>query len=168
MAVDLVPALKQDAPVLERLLELYSHDLSDLANLRIGDDGRFGYAHLPRYWVEPERHPYLLKVEGELAGFVFVRKGSEITADPDVWDMAEFFVLRRHRRHGVGLLAAHAIWRVHPGRWEVRVMEHNTPALAFWQRAVDAFVGGRVAPALLDVPGKGPRHVFRFSTGGTQ
>ncbi|MFN7917643.1 MAG: hypothetical protein U0Q55_20015 [Vicinamibacterales bacterium] len=64
MAVDLVPALKQDAPVLERLLELYSHDLSDLANLRIGDDGRFGYAHLPRYWVEPERHPYLLKVEG--------------------------------------------------------------------------------------------------------
>lgn len=164
MMVELIPAQQQDEPVLDRLLELYSHDLSDLANLHIGDDGRFGYAYLPRYWSETTRHPYLVRAAGELAGFAFVRLGSELTDDPTVWDMAEFFVLRRHRRHGVGVRTAHALWERHPGRWEVRVMERNAAALAFWQRAVDTFVGARVEPALIDVVGKGQRYVFRFDT----
>ena len=164
MALTLEPALMPEQPALARLLELYSYELSDVANLRIGDDGLYGYTHLPRYWIDAERHPYLLRLDGELAGFVLVRQGSELTGDPHVWDMAEFFVLRRHRRAGVGIRAAHAVWHRHPGRWEVRVMERNTPALAFWQRAVDMYVGAHIEPALVDVPGKGLRHVFSLDS----
>lgn len=167
MTPELARASKDEAPVLGRLLELYSHELSAVANLRIGDDGLYGYRYLPRYWIEPERHPYLLRIAGELAGFALLRQGSDLTGDPDVWDMAEFFVLRRHRRHRIGERAAHTLWTRHPGRWEVRVMPGNDAALAFWQRAVDAFVGNnRVEPDRVDVAGRGWRHVFRFSAPG--
>jgi hypothetical protein len=44
---------------------------------------------------------YLLVVEpsGRLAGFALVKRGSEITGDEYVWDMAEFFVVRRSPGH---------------------------------------------------------------------
>ena len=164
MYLELVTAVKEEEPVLARLLELYAHDLSDVAKLRIGADGRFGYDWLPRYWADAGRHPYLMWVDGELAGFVLVQQGSQVTQEADVWDVAEFFVLRRHRRQSVGMRAAHEVWRRHAGRWEVRVMERNPAALAFWQRAVDAYVGARVEPELVEVAGK-RWHVFRLYSG---
>lgn len=166
MELSLDPASTDEQPILARLLELYSHELSDVADLRIGDDGLYGYRYLPQYWVEPERYPYLVRIDAELAGFALVRQGSELTGDPHVWDMAEFFVLRRHRRSGVGVRAAHAVWQRHPGRWDVRVMERNTAALAFWQRAVDQYVNAHVEPALVDVPGKGRRYLFNLVSSG--
>jgi predicted acetyltransferase len=168
MSLELVTAAKDDEPLLARLLELYAHDLSDVAGLRIGDDGRYGYEALPRYWTGVGRHPYLLRVEGELAGFVLVQQGSQLTGAPGVWDMAEFFVLRRHRRHGAGVRAAHAVWSKHAGHWEVRIMERNTAALAFWQRAVDAYVGAHVEAEFTQVRGKW-WHVLRLlATAGSE
>ena len=35
-------------------------------------------------------------------------------------DVAEFFVLRRYRRSGVGRSAAFLIWKHFPGTWTVR------------------------------------------------
>ena len=163
MYLEVVTAVKEEQPILARLLELYAHDLSDVARLNIGADGRFGYTPLPRYWTEQGRHPYLMRIDGELAGFVLVQQGSQLTGEPDVWDVAEFFVLRRHRRQGAGAQAAHEVWRRHKGRWEVRVMERNTAALAFWKRAADEYVGAHVEPELVEVAGK-RWHLFRFTS----
>jgi len=163
MRLEIDSAAKGEAPILARLLELYIHDLSAVADLRIGADGRFGYAPLPGYWTEVGRHPYLLRVDGELAGFALVQQGSQVTGAPDVWDMAEFFVLRRWRRRGLGVRAAHKVWSRHMGRWEVRVMERNTAALGFWQRAVDAFVGAHVDAEFVEMTDK-PRYVFRLTS----
>lgn len=53
--------------------------------------------------------------------------------------------MRGCRRQGIGSAVAHEIWRRFPGRWEVRVLERNQPARAFWEAAADAFTGGMVA-----------------------
>ena len=163
MKFDVSSAEKEEFVLLERLLELYAHDLSDIANLPIGADGRFGYGPLPTYWTDPRRHPYLLRVDGELAGFLLVQQGSQVTGAPEVWDVAEFFVLKRHRRRGVGKAAAHDVWQRHPGPWEVRVMEHNTAALGFWRRAVEAFIGAPREPETIRVSAK-VWNVFRFTS----
>jgi predicted acetyltransferase len=167
MYLEVVTAAKEEEPVLARLLELYAHDLSDVAGLRIGADGKFGYGGLSQYWTDPGRQPYLVRVDGELAGFVLVQQGSQVTGEPEVWDVAEFFVLRRHRRQGTGVWTAHEVWRRHPGRWEVRVMERNTAALTFWRRAVNSYVGAQVVPELVEVAGK-RWHVFRLTSSGEQ
>ncbi|MEO7966131.1 MAG: GNAT family N-acetyltransferase, partial [Gemmatimonadaceae bacterium] len=110
----------------------------------LGADGRYGYAALPRYWAEPERrYAFLVRVDSQVAGFVLVHRGSPAVDDPDVLDVAEFFVMRRYRRAGVGQRVASLLWRQLPGRWTVRVSERNTGALDFWHAVIEDVVGDR-------------------------
>ncbi|HEX7828875.1 MAG TPA: GNAT family N-acetyltransferase [Thermoanaerobaculia bacterium] len=143
MSVRLEPAQPHDAPLLANLLELYLHDLSEAFPIEPGADGRFGYERLPLYWTEPDRRfPLLIRSHERVVGFVFVTRGSPMSDDPDVWDIAEFFVLRRHRRDGVGRRAAFAVWDQFPGRWIVRVFDANRGAIPFWSRVIAEYAKG--------------------------
>jgi predicted acetyltransferase len=164
MPVELMPASLEEQPVLANLIELYAHDFSEILPLRLGDDGRFGYDELPLYWAEENRFPFLVR-DGSLAGFVLVKRGSELSGDEDVWDMAEMFVARGHRRRGVATQVAHEVWRRFPGAWEVRVMQANVAAIPFWAHAVAGFLGREVAPFRFERPGKAWM-VFSFDSGG--
>ena len=138
--IRLEPALPEQSSILANLLELYAHDFSEFHPLDIGPMGRFGYKSLPLYWTEPHRHPFLIRYEGRLAGFALVTRGSKISDNHEVWDMAEFFILRGCRRHRIGTLAAQEVWRRFPGPWEVRVMQSNTSAGLFWNQAISEFI----------------------------
>jgi predicted acetyltransferase len=140
--IEVTVATQDEEPVLANLLELYTYDFSEFHDLALGVDGRFGYRNLPLYWREPNRRPFLIRMDGKFAGLVLVKRGSEISGDETIWDMAEFFVVRAYRRLGVGAYAAQEVWRRIPGAWEVRVMESNHPALRFWERTISAFTGG--------------------------
>jgi predicted acetyltransferase len=141
--VVLEPATLRDAAVLSNLLELYSHDLSDVFAVEPGSDGRFGYEKLPLYWVEPEnRFPFLIRAGARLAGFALVTRGSPASADPNDFDIAEFFVLRRHRRSGVGRRAAFLLRNRFAARWIVRVSEGNQNGLRFWANVIAEYTSG--------------------------
>jgi predicted acetyltransferase len=105
--VALEVATPRDASVLSNLLELYAYDLSEIFPLELQPDGRFDYEQLPLYWSEPDRRfPFLIRCDARLAGFALVTRGSPASDDPADFDVAEFFVLRRYRRRGVGRQAA--------------------------------------------------------------
>jgi predicted acetyltransferase len=161
--VSVVPASPEQAHVLANLLQLYAHDFSEFSALEINEDGRFGYPYLPLYWKEPHRRPFLIKAEGKLAGFVLLQKRSQVSGDEEIWDVAEFFILRGYRRRGVGVKAAQAVWRMFPGKWEVRVMERNIQAREFWSRAVNEFTGEQVRAPIVETGGK-RWHVFSFQS----
>jgi len=154
MQIDVVRAAADQEPVIANLLELYAHDFSEFIDLKIGVDGRFGYKPLPLYWRDSNRFPFLVRANGDLAGFVLVQKGSAVSGAADIWDMAEFFVLRRYRKQRVGLMVAHSIWQMFPGRWEVRISERNSVAQSFWQRAVSEFTGAQAQSVFTEVAGK--------------
>jgi predicted acetyltransferase len=135
-------------------LELYAHDFSEFHDLNLGEDGRFGYRALSLYWSEPHRYPFLIRTDGKLAGLVLVKKGSEISGEDDVWDMAEFFVIRGCRRRGIGTKVAHDVWNRLPGRWEVRVLHSNVSAQQFWAKAVATFAGHFIAPVRIQKSGE--------------
>lgn len=146
--LEIIPATEEQMPIVANLLELYAHDFSEFHHLELGADGRFGYAPLPLYWSEPNRHPFLVKMDGKLASFVLVKR------EASVWDMAEFFVVRGYRRRGIGTAIAHDIWKRFPGQWEVRVMQRNHSALQFWERAISGFTGKGIRPICVDKDGK--------------
>jgi len=148
--IEVIPATPAQAPILANLLELYVHDFSEFRHFQIGDDGRFTYPPLPFYWSDPDRHPLLVKMDGKLAGFVLVKRAPGASGHPLVWDMAEFFILRSHRKRGIGTQVAHEVWRKFPGPWEVRVMPANIPALHFWTAAISRFVGQPVHPVSIE------------------
>jgi predicted acetyltransferase len=135
-------ARQSDAEVLSNLIQLYAYDLSEVLALELASDGRFAYDKLPLYWSEPDiRFPLLIRHGGALAGLAFVTLGSPVSDDPGVHDVAEFFILRRHRRFGVGRRAAFLLWNRFPGSWTVRVSEGNTAGLAFWSKAIGEYTG---------------------------
>jgi predicted acetyltransferase len=152
--IQLELALCEQSPILANLLELYAHDFSQFQPLDIGLDGRFGYKSLPLYWSESNRHPFLIRFDGKLAGFALVKRGSEISDNQDVWDMAEFFVLRGCRRRRIGTLAAQEVWRRFPGFWEVRVMQSNPSATFFWKRAISDFIRAAIQPVRIEKNGR--------------
>jgi hypothetical protein len=94
MQVDLIPAKPDQEPILANLLELYLHDFSEFHHLEIGPDGRFGYPNLHLYWNNPDRHAFLIQVNGKLAGFALIKKEPDTPSGQSAWDMAEFFILR--------------------------------------------------------------------------
>jgi len=152
--VELSPATREDQAILENLLQLYAHDFSEFHRVDLGSDGRFVYTNLPLYWGEPERHPFLVRADGRLAGFVLVKKRSEISGNTDVWDMAEFFVIRGCRRDGIGTRIAHTVWTRFPGPWEIRVMHSNGPARRFWESAISAFLDREIGPTTFEKDGE--------------
>ena len=161
--VKVVAASPEQEPILANMLELYAHDFSEYVELKLGADGRFGYEHLPLYWKEPERHPFLVSVNDCWAGFVFVRAGSRISGDASVWDVAEFFIARGYRGLGIGTKVAHNVWERFPGKWEVRVIGRNQRAKDFWERAVNEFIGESVHPTPFEKDGAG-WYLFSFES----
>ena len=152
------------APRLANLLELYIHDMSEFIPLEPGADGRFGYPRLPLYWSEPEmRFAFLIKSDADVAGFALVTRGSPASDDPTALDVAEFFVLRRHRRSDVGRRAAFALWDRLPGNWVVRVLEVNRAGLPFWSEIIREYTAGAFAERTSpDVPQS--RRIFTFAS----
>jgi hypothetical protein len=67
--IEVVPATREEEPILANLLELYAHDFSEFLEIDLREDGRFRYDDLPLYWREPDRRPLLVRVDGKLAGW---------------------------------------------------------------------------------------------------
>jgi predicted acetyltransferase len=142
-------------------MELYLYDFTDFDRAEIGPDGLYGYSYLDNYWAEPDRYPFLLHLNGCLAGFVLVCKYNYLSAERDCWVIAEFFILRKYRRQGLGTQAAAAIFDRFPGPWQVGQIPENTPATAFWRKVIGRYTGGRFQEISLDNENwRGPVQLF--------
>jgi predicted acetyltransferase len=150
MNVRVVEAQPSDRNTLASLFQLYAYDFSEILSLDVDETGRFKEESLDPYWSDAWRAPFLIRAGDRLAGFALVHHKSRLSEANDVWDMAEFFVLRRHRRAGVGTAAAHRIFAAHAGAWEVRQRSANVAATAFWRRAIDAYTGGSFREERID------------------
>ena len=164
--VGLFQAAKSDENTLRNLLQLYIHDFSEFLGMRPSEEGWFSYPSLPLYWSEPTRVAYLIRAEGSLVGFALVSRGSVVSGDPAVLDLAEFFVIRGVRRRGVGAAAARQLFRSFPGRWEVRVGDFNAPAQKFWKNAIERYVRERFQIEPWTRDDGSPWKVFRFESSG--
>lgn len=143
MEIDVSPATPAEKPVLANLLELYHYDFSEFDDVDVDEDGRFGYDYLDNWWADDWRYPFLLRVDGRLAGFALLARRGYLRPDPQATEVNEFFVMRRYRRRGVGERFARALFDRFPGAWEVRELERNVPAQQFWRAVIGRYTGGR-------------------------
>ncbi len=143
--MDILRATPAEHPLLRNLYPLYLHDLSEYgAGYQLDEQGRWQPDYLPT-WLSgfPEVHPLLLRHEGRTVGFAFVGQAPfpYMTRGRD-FRMSEFFILRGERRHGLGRLAARAVFDRFRGLWEVSQLPGNRAAIAFWRGVISEYTGG--------------------------
>jgi predicted acetyltransferase len=152
--VSLDPAVESDWPAVERLCQLYLHDLSSSRGYVPDERGVFEFRTLALFRTDPGRQAWMIRAHEHLAGFALTRpweKGGT--------SMYAFFVVRALRRHGVGRVAARALLHRIPGEWGIAFQDANAGARAFWEQVARDVVGERFR---VDEPeqGEGPPDVW--------
>lgn len=149
MSFELRDATKEEKEIIANLMQFYVYDFSVFVSYDVDEKGLFGaYPKLDEYWNEPaSRFPYLLRKDGHHAGFVLVDR---IAAEPPVFSVTEFFVLKKYRGQGLGKTAAIQLFDRHKGLWKIQQRENNQPAQQFWIRVIDAYTKGKFSDSFIN------------------
>ncbi len=136
----LVTVPLDDKPIMHRVFQLYLYELSIYSDDEINAQGTFDYPYFDAYWTADNRKLFLIRYNETLAGFVMLRLKIEDTVfNRQVNSIAEFFVMNRYRRYGIGESVAQQCWSRYPGRWSLMAYTENLPAVAFWQKTISAY-----------------------------
>ena len=146
--------------VLRSMLELCLHDLSEFddeyTSLELNEAGLYGYNYLDYYWNEEGRFPYLLSIDGKLAGFSLIKT---VEGDSLTFEVAEFFILRKYRKMGIGKELINRMFSLHKGNWTIDTAIKNTVAQNFWRNAVKSNAIGEFEETLIE---NGRRMMWTF------
>lgn len=104
---------------------------------------------LDHQWTEEYRHPLLVKVDGEIAGFVLVildvpKEYTKFSAAEKTNVISDFFIMRKFRRKGVGKKVAHRVFQQFQGVWEIKQTDANIAATAFWKHVITAYTSDSI------------------------
>ena len=127
---------ENEKEIIKNLMQLYTYELSffedETTNFKLLDNGLYELSkYLELYWKEEERHPYILKCNGELAGFVLERFNEN-----NINEIAEFFIINKYRKLGAGTFMAKEMFKRYKGKWEIRTLLNNKRAQEFWRKIV--------------------------------
>lgn len=139
---ELLEVQEKDKDVIYNLMQLYTYELSffedETTNFQLLDNGMFKLSkYIDLYWTEEGRHPYILKFDGKLAGFVLERYNED-----GMNEIAEFFVLNKYRKLGAGTFMANELFKKYKGKWEIRTLLKNERAQEFWRKVVKSASNG--------------------------
>jgi predicted acetyltransferase len=141
--IEIRPIEIDERPILRQMMELYQYDFSEFDGTDLSPVGIFDYPYLDLYWTEPERMPFLVRVDGKLAGFLLVARYNYLTGEKDAWVLAEFFIMRKYRRKGLGEFVARNIFDRFPGNWQVSQIPENAQATSFWRKVISRYSAGQ-------------------------
>src|SRR3954447_11431382 len=142
MDFELLSATPDYKNVITNLMQFYIYDFSPYVNYDVEADGLFKpYPNLEDYWKESDnKFPYIIKKDEKYVGFVLVRR---IHSIKDHFSIAEFFIMKKYRRQGIGKAVAIRIFDLHRGQWEVHQRENNKPAQEFWYKIINEYTRGQ-------------------------
>jgi predicted acetyltransferase len=127
--------IPRERDVLWRYLQFYIYDMSRFTGAQ-PVDGAFPYSHFNTYFEDQQRRSaWWARVGSEIAGFALVR----FDASEDRREIAEFFIVNRWRRRGIGLSFARQLLERFPGAWKLHELANNDAAIAFWRRVLRDF-----------------------------
>jgi predicted acetyltransferase len=143
LTIELQPVSIEQRELLANLLEKYDYEFSQWDLRDVNALGLYGYKYLDCYWLEEHRWAYFILADGKLAGFVMVNDFAEAPDRETDFSVAEFFVMHKYRRAGVGRFAAKAVFGLHRGRWQLKYHPRNTGSAIFWPGVVGEYTNGR-------------------------
>lgn len=163
--LEVVQVTEDQKSILRQLIELYEYDFSEFNDADVNASGHYGYTYLDHYWTEEKRRAYFVKVDSQYAGFVLVNDYTYNMVDEDARSIAEFFIMRKYRRRGIGKLVASKVFDTFKGTWVVLQHGNNEASQHFWTRTINEYTGGNYSEHDVTTEyWKGKGIVFRSGT----
>lgn len=127
--------------VIKNLMQFYMYDFSEYIDYDVEDDGFYTpYPDLDDYRNEGAGNfPFIIKKNEKYIGFALVKKHQSFEK---YFSIAEFFIMKKHRRSGIGKAAAKQLFKLYQGDWQVRQRENNIPAQQFWRNVINDYTNG--------------------------
>ena len=133
----------------------YPDYLEDLSRLSMNTGmfpavGEFGERQaelMARWFADDSSHPLIILKNDKPVGFALVSRPPRNQRDQIDFRMAEFYVMYKARRLGVGRDAAQLIFNRFAGVWEISEFQYNKPAVTFWRTIVAEYTGGKFQEA---------------------
>jgi predicted acetyltransferase len=136
MTIELDPARTSEAlSCIENLMQFFNHELSAWYPVSLAEHGLYQLRPKAVYWAESNTQPFLLRVDGELAGFAVV-DGEVLEPASSRYNLGYFFLVRRFRGRGLAQQAFAQLLQRLPGAWEVYYLAQNQLAGQFWPKTL--------------------------------
>lgn len=146
----LLKASEEHKIVIHNLMQYYIYDFSEYIKYDVDDNGMFApYTNLMDYWQgNNDKFPYVIKMNDKYVGFVLVKHINYVNRN--YFSIAEFFILKKYRRKGIGKAIAIRVFNLHKGKWEVYQKDSNKPAQIFWSNVIAKYTNGQFKERLED------------------
>jgi predicted acetyltransferase len=158
-SIELHVTHRDELETIENLMQFYMHDFSEWLPLKLGEHGFYNIQPKLDYWRNPATRPFLIKVEGELAGFVTV--DGDVHIEGAEHNIGYLFVSRRFRGQGVAKFVVSTLLSRFPGQWQIFHIDANQPARLFWAKVMPQMAGDEFTLHRLPVDGY-PCTFYRF------
>lgn len=141
--VKLIQVTEKEKATLYNLLEKYLYEFSQWEKTDVDENGLYNYEWIDCYLTEENRYPYLIEVDGKLAGFVLVSDYPEVPGEPTDFCLSEFFIMHKYRRNGYGRKVVFEVLDKHHGKWQLKRHPHNVASVHFWNSVIDEYTKGQ-------------------------
>lgn len=132
MNIELIKVNKNEKEKLEKLLQLYLHDLSIYFPLDF-DLEKCEYKYdLDKYFNND--FAYFIKSDNNILGFILIDNNGESN-----YEISEMFVLNNYKNKKVGTISVIKAFTLYKGKWTIKAVPKSEIAEKFWVKVVSEY-----------------------------
>ena len=132
MNIELIKVNKNERTKLEKLLQLYLHDLSLYFPLDF-DSEKCEYDYdLDKYFDND--FAYFIKSSNDILGFILIDNNGNYN-----YEISEIFVLNNYKEKQIGTKAVIKVFDLYRGNWTIKAVPKSKVAEKFWIKVVSKY-----------------------------
>ena len=137
--ISLVSIDKSSLPLLEKLFQLYLHDISYYLTFELNSNGEFEAYSLSEWLDNKDNFGYFIYYEDKVCGFVMVDKEFKVLKNENALNLSEIFVLNSYKGKGIATSVLNSLFNEFKTEWEVRPVYKSKAAEEFWAKFFAGF-----------------------------
>lgn len=125
MNIKLEKVILKDRDKLERLVQLYLHDLSLYFPITFNSNiCKYEY-NLDKYFID--NYAYFIIDNNNILGFILIDDNKN-----NNYEISEIFILNNYKRKNIGRKAVIKIFNTYRGNWTIKAVPNSKVAESFW------------------------------------
>lgn len=120
---------------LEKLLQLYLHDISTYFKIEFNNE-TCGYLYdLSTYFQNNKA--YFIIVDNKIVGFIL------IDINKNNYEISEIFILNNYKKNHYGKQAIEKIFDMYKGEWVIKAVPNSPVAEQFWNKVIREYTNNK-------------------------